>query len=74
MGRKKNDNLTQKQYALYLFIKKFISKKGYAPKYIEMQLAFGKSKGAIQGLLNSIERKKYIESGFGIYRGIKILK
>ena len=59
-------NLTDKQQAVYDYIKRFIGEHGMAPPYEEIRKAFRfQSYNSVQKYLKRLEEKGYIKSPWG---------
>lgn len=70
-----NAPLSEKEQAVFKFIKKHIDKNGYSPTYRQIQEGLGyQSIGAVQRFLKQLSTKGYIQVGEGQRRGISLLE
>ena len=74
MGRHPILQLTPLQSKLFRYIRSYKQKKGMAPLHTEMGKHMKRSQGAVQSLLRALISKGYIESDYGKYRGVRLLK
>ena len=74
MSKYISDKLTEKQAAIYKFVKAYCRKHGgLSPTYQEMSDGLKISKSRIQSHMRMIDRKGFVKLT-GMERGIKILK
>ena len=66
-------DLTKKQMSVYLAIKSWVKRQGWAPTIRELAEEFGVSHATMFGHLNALDRKGYIHRGQGA-RQIEVCK
>ncbi|MFZ1080908.1 MAG: transcriptional repressor LexA [Candidatus Kryptoniota bacterium] len=66
--------VTERQKETLDFIEGFVKEKGYAPSFREIANGIGVTVGAIQKLLEKLQRKGVIKKASGLSRGIRVLR